>query len=152
MCKKSSKFAPKIDIIMRNRVFICLMALVMVVLTACQSNDPSMRKDTFDLPAYADGWVFAQDLNQYYYHFEMPELTNAIYNYGEFSIHHEYNPGTESRYQVALPETIYQGDYIEHLDYTIGPGYVQIYYTRSDHAYPENFTPGDMLFRLQMTY
>lgn len=152
MCKKSSKFAPKIDIIMRNRVFICLLALVMVVLTACQSNDPSMRKDTFDLPAYADGWVFDKDLQQYYYHFDMPELTNAIYNYGEFSIHHEYYPGTESRYQVALPETIYHGDYIEHLDYTIGPGYVQIYFTMSDFAYPDDFTPGDMLFRLQMTY
>ena len=152
MCKKSSNFVRKIDIIMRNRVFIGLMALVMMALTACNSNDPSMRKDTFDLPAYADGWVYAQDLMQYYYHFELPEITDAVYNYGEFSIHHEYNPGTEGKFQVALPETIYQGDYIEHLDYTVGPGYVQIYYTRSNHTYPDNFTPGDMLFRLQTTY
>lgn len=102
--------------------------------------------------AEAAKWEYLADIKQYFYHFDMPELTEYVYNYGEISISHEYNPGTPKKYQVALPETIYNGDYIEHLDYTYGPGFVEVFYTMSDFAYPAEFSPGEMLFRLQMTY
>ena len=137
---------------MKNQVFIGLIALIALCFSGCESNGPQFHKDTFDMYAESAHWEYLPDIKQYFYHFDVPALTERVYNYGEISVNHEYNPGTPNKYQVALPETIYNGDYIEHLNYAYGPGFVEIFYTMSDFAYPDDFSPGDLLFRLQMTY
>lgn len=148
---------------MKKYVFICLLALVAVVFTACNNNDP-LRKKTVDLVVNTNNWEFDNSANMFFCHFNVPEMTAEVYNYGEVSISHEYNPGTQNAYQVALPETVYRqedldnGDettspyyYQQHLDYAIGVGFVEIFCTISDFYY-KDYTPDAMLFRMQITY
>ena len=112
-------------------------------------------------------WEFDEDVNQYYCHFDIPELTEQVYNYGEVSVNREYNSGTKNAYQVALPETSYKVEYendentgevlntfyyAQHVDYAFGIGFVEVFYTISDFFYPEGEKPEGMLFRLQLTY
>ena len=148
---------------MKKYVFIGLLALVAVVFTACNNNDP-LRKKTVDLVVNTNNWEFDNSANMFFCHFNVPEMTAEVYNYGEVSISHEYNPGTQNAYQVALPETVYRqedldnGDettspyyYQQHLDYAIGVGFVEIFCTISDFYY-KDYTPDAMLFRMQITY
>lgn len=148
---------------MKKYVFICLLALVAVVFTACNNNDP-LRKKTVDLVVNTNNWEFDNSANMFFCHFNVPEMTAEVYNYGEVSISHEYNPGTQNAYQIALPETVYRqedldnGDgttspyyYQQHLDYAIGVGFVEIFCTISDFYY-KDYTPDAMLFRMQITY
>lgn len=115
--------------------------------------------------AHAD-WKFDENAVQFYYHFEVPEITSAIYNAGQWSICREYNKGTVDAYQMALPMSCYMTDtlynkpvvnYTEHIDYRVGIGYVEVQLTNSDHIYLQNLSgeyikPEDMDFRLQLTY
>ena len=100
----------------------------------------------------------------FYCHFDVPELTVRAYKYGEVSINREYNSGTSNAYQVALPETTYLSEdlddgnggttpyyYQQHIDYTYGIGFVEIFCKISDFYY-EGFTPDAMVFRMQLTY
>lgn len=152
---------------MKKYLYICLLATLGIVITACNNNAPQLSKKTIDLVVNSNQWEFDQDVNQYYCHFNVPELTETAYNYGEVSVSREYNSGTAKAYQVALPETSYKveyevneatGDttntfyYAQHIDYGFGIGFVEVFYTISDYFYPEGETPGNMLFRLQLTY
>ena len=149
---------------MKKYVFISLLALVALVFTGCQSADAPQHKKTVDLVANASSWSFDDGANMYYCHFDVPEITSKVYNYGEFSVNREYNSGTPRAYQVALPETTYLQEevddghgtisvinYQQHLDYAIGVGFIEVFCTISDFYY-EGFSPDAMLFRLQMTY
>ncbi len=144
---------------MKKYVFISLLALVALVFTGCQSADAPQHKKTVDLVANASSWSFDDGANMYYCHFDVPEITSKVYNYGEFSVNREYNSGTPRAYQVTLPETTYlQADveggtvfYQQHLDYAIGVGFIEVFCTISDFYY-DDFSPDAMLFRLQMTY
>ena len=128
--------------------------------------DPSshLNKKTIFLNVSQNQWEFDNSVNMFYCHFDVPELTKAVYDNGEISIHHEYNSGTNNAYQVALPETMYQSEdidngdgtystvyYQQHIDYAFGIGFVEVFFTISDFYY-EGFTPVAMQFRLQMTY
>ena len=151
---------------MRKYLFICLMAVAAMSFTACNNNEPQMRKRTVDLIVRTNDWGFDKSTNQYFCHIDVPELTERVYNYGEVSVNHEYNSGTKNAYQVALPETSYKVEYetdandsiintfnyAEHIDYIYSVGFVEVFYTISDYFYPEGFVPEGMLFRLQMTY
>ena len=134
------------------------------MLTSCQSNEPQFHKRTIDLAVSQSQWDYDASVGQYFCHFDLPELTEQIYNYGEISVSHEYNSGSKNAYQVALPETQYVAIdlenedgttspyyYQQHLDYAYGIGFVEVFLTISDFYY-EGFTPGAMMFRLQMTY
>ena len=158
---------------MKKYVFICLMALVGMV--SCTYNYPSgegctcdpsthLNKKTIDLRVAQSQWEFDNSANMYFCHFDVQELTKAVYDNGEISIHREYNSGTDKAYQVALPETTYKAEdidngdgtystvyYQQHIDYAFGVGFVEIFCTISDFYY-EGFTPEAMLFRLQLTY
>ena len=150
---------------MKKYVFICLMALIGIVMTSCQTNEPcKFNKKTVDLNVTQDKWKFDDGANMFFCHFSVPEITAQVYNYGEFSIHREYNSGTNNAYQVALPETTYKSEdidngdgtystvyYQQHIDYIIGVGFVEVFCTISDFYY-EGFTPEAMVFRLQLTY
>ena len=149
---------------MKKYVFISLLALVAMVFTGCHSEDAPQHKKTVDLVAYSNSWTFDNGANAFYCHFDVPEITSKVYNYGEFSVNREYNSGTPRAYQVALPETTYLQEevddgaggttmvyYQQHLDYAIGVGFVEVFCTISDFYY-DDFSPDAMLFRLQMTY
>ena len=164
MSKKSSNFARKIGKVMKKFIVISLLALVGVMFTACDNINKPKQKRTVDLVANKNAWTFDNDVNMYFCHFDVPELTAQVYNYGEVSVNREYNNGTQNAYQVALPETSYiaidldNGDgttspyyYQQHIDYAYGIGFVEVFLTISDYYY-EDFSPEAMLFRMQMTY
>ena len=119
----------------------------------CQFN-----KKTIDLVAKTTDWSFDTGANMYYCHFDVPELTQAVYDYGEISVNREYNSGTPKAYQVALPETTYLTEkvnnqdyfYQQHIDYAYGVGFVEIFLTFSDYVYDQQ--PDPMIFRMQLTY
>ena len=143
-----------------------MMAVMGVLLSGCEKGQP-FHKKTVDMTVTTSQWDFDQSANMFFCHFDVPEITSDVYNYGEVSVNHEYNSGTNNAYQVALPETTYKveyevnettGDttntfyYAQHLDYAYGAGFVEVFCTISDYFYPEGWTPGNMLFRLQMSY
>ena len=152
---------------MKKYLFICLMAVAAMGFTACRSNEPQLQKKTVDLAVKSSQWEFDESVNQYYCHFNVPELTESVYNYGEVSINREYNSGTKNAYQVALPETSYKVEYeydettgevintfyyAQLVDCVYGIGFVEVFYTISDFFYPAGEKPEGMLFRLQLTY
>ena len=142
---------------MRNKViFISLLAAVSLCFVAC-NNEPKLKKKTRDLEVLANQWDFEKSANMYYCHFNVPEITSDVYNYGEVSVSREYNYGTRDAYQVALPETTYKSAtseattvvyYTQHIDFRIGVGYVDIQITNSDYMYGQE-NPETMHFRLQ---
>ncbi len=119
-----------------------------------------------DLTLAQADWKFDENTNQFYYHFEVPEITSSIYNAGQWSICREYNKGTVDAYQVALPTSCFMTDtlynnpvvnYTEHIDYRVGIGYVEIQLTNSDHVYLQDLSgkyikPDDMDFRFQIVH
>ena len=146
---------------MKKYLFISLLAIVGAMFAACEVNDPTVMK-TIDLSVKGNQWaVDSLGFNKYFYYcsFDVPELTEDVYNYGEISVNREYNSGTKNAYQVALPETTYRVDtiegnpyyYAQHIDYAYGIGFVEVFVTISDYYYDE-YVPETMLFRLQMTY
>jgi len=150
---------------MKKNVIIGLLALMGIALTGCQTNAPcNFHKKTVDMPVQSSEWQFDKDLQQFYVRFTIDWITSDVYNYGEFSVHREYNSGTKDAYQVALPQSQYLWEnvqdstgtettvyYQQLVDYRIGVGYVEIQVTNSDYFYGD-YKPEDMLFRLQLTY
>ena len=155
---------------MKKQLFLCLIAAMAMVSCTRYYNTyevvgGGVKKKTVNLPVKTNQWEFDQDVNQYYCHFDVLELTDSVYNYGEVSVNREYNSGTKDAYQVALPETSYlqieitNDDnttspyfYQQHLDYAFGIGFVEVFCTISDFYYEDGWKPDGMLFRLQMTY
>ena len=131
------------------------------------TEECKFNKKTVDLVVTQDKWTFDEGANMFFCHFNVPELTEQVYNYGEVSVTREYNSGTKNAYPVALPETSYTVEYenaentgevlntfyyAQHVDYAFGIGFVEVFYTISDFFYPEGEKPEGMLFRLQLTY
>ena len=156
---------------MKKQLFLCLIAAMAMVSCTRYYNTyevvgGGVKKKTVDLTVNTNQWDFDKGTNQYFCHFNVPELTDSVYNYGEVSVNREYNSGTKNAYQVALPETSYKVEYevdendsvintfyyAQHVDCVYGIGFVEVFYTISDYFYPDGFAPEGMLFRLQMTY
>ena len=149
---------------MKKYVFICLLAVTGLAMTSCQKGEP-FHKKTVDMTVTTSQWDFDAKANMFFCHFDVPEITADVYNYGEVSVSREYNSGKANAYQVALPETTYMqieldnGDgttspyfYQQHIDYTVGVGFVEVFCIISDFYYEEGWTPDPMLFRLQLSY
>ena len=149
---------------MKKNVWIALCMLAGLFLTACNSNEPQFHKAVVYMEVAKNEWKFDKDLKQFYVRFNVPELTAGVFNYGNYSLHREYNTGTADVYQVALPQSLYLWEevtnadstttivyYQQLVDYRIGPGYVEIQVTNSDYFYGD-YTPDAMLFHLQLTY
>ena len=154
---------------MKKYLFICLMALVAISFTGCVFNDSTAPECKFHtksiyLTVYQKEWQFDNDNQQFFAHFDLPDLTATIYNYGNYSLHREYNTGNPDAYQVALPQSIFcseaiddgQGGtqtvyYTQMVDYRVGVGYVEIQVTNSDFFYPAT-NPETMNFHLQLMY
>ena len=150
---------------MKKTVIMMLAAVCCALLmSSCNRGEP-FHKKTVDLTVRATQWDFDASANMFFCHFDVPEITSDVYNYGEVSINHEYNSGKNNAYQVALPETTYRqieldnGDgttspyfYQQHLDYAYGVGFVEVFCIISDFYYEDGWTPDAMLFRLQLSY
>ena len=161
---------------MKKYLFISLLA-GMACMSSCTyptyvteeivGEECKFNKKTVELAVTRNLWDFDQSTGQFFCHFDVPEITEKVYLYGEVSINREYNSGKKNAYQVALPETSYKVEeeydeetgelintfyYAQHIDYVYGIGFVEIFYTISDYYYPEGESPEAMLFKLQLTY
>ena len=152
------------DTTMRKYVLIFGLLAVMFSFSGCyvhESSEPcKFHKKTIDLMVQPENWVYDDVSNQYFASFNVPDITQAVYDYGEVSVSREFETGTKKAYQVALPmtsyieETLTDGSiayYIEHIDYRVGVGFIDIQLTTNDHFYAEGQLVG-MYFRVQLTY
>jgi len=125
-----------------------------------QANDAII-----DLTLMQNDWIFDEELKQYYYHFNVPEITEDVYNYGHWSIAREYNYGTADAYQVDLPMSCFMTDtlkenvivhYTQQINYLVGVGLIEVQLTNSDYYYDVDngnpIPPEEMHFRMQLTY
>ena len=165
----------KIELFMKKYAFICLLALIAFVQTGCVFQGSSTTPDckyhakTIYLEVKQNEWKYDTNNQQFYTHFDVPEITANIYNYGNYSLHREYNTGLNTAYQVALPQSIFMSEtvsqgsstsvvyYTQLVDYVVGVGYVEVQVTNSDFYYPTNtqgnlINPESMVFHLQLIY
>ena len=168
ICKKSSNFVAKFGIFMKKTAFILISLMVMVGFASCEYHTTECRfhSKTLDLPVSSNEWQFDNATQRFYAHFTVKDLTSEIYNYGSWTISREYNSGTTNAYLVALPESIYKTEelndgsiayYTQHIDYAVGPGWVEITLTNSDYFYPADaqgylYAPEAMHFLMQIVY
>ena len=153
---------------MKKLFFIAMMAAVSMVFAGCEKNEPckcqpqvpcSFHKTTVDIPVAASEWQFDTNTREYFVHVPVEALTQEVYDFGDVTIFHEYHPGTQSAFQVVLPETTYEEiienneayHYQIHYNYAIGVGFVEIMITISDFYY-DDYTPVDAMFRMQLSY
>ena len=163
MCKKSSNFVRKIVIFMKNRVIIGFIALVVLCLSGCSTNEPdgrSLRTATIDFYVPQNAWAF-DDVNKWYsYYFQTSQISEQVYNYGTWTMSHEYNPSTANAFMIALPEFRFKQaendqqqivNYTQRIDYEVGLGYIRVYITNSDYIYDQTDLE-EMYFHMQIVY
>lgn len=142
--------------------------LAVIGLTGCQEKiiQNEFHTETLDLFIANDDWEFDYETQQFFFHFDIPEITSKIYDNGNWSICREFLKGTKNAYQVALPMSMFMTDtltdksvvyYTQYVDYRISVGYVEIQLTNSDYMYTTDkkgdlVPPDEMYFRLQIMY
>ena len=162
MSKKSSTFAAQKFLDMKKYVIICLMAVVGWMLTSCETNEPCrFHKVNVDFRVPESAWSYDADNGWFSYYYPTNILTTSVYDYGTWTMSHEYNPGTKDAYLIQLPElyflsgtatdgsTVY---YTQRVDYEVGVGYVRVYVTNSDFIYDYGWKPEEMCFHMQIVY
>lgn len=144
--------------IMKSKIF--LLALCAIALISCQDNTPecNYHKKVLDLKVTTPDWKFDSTAMQFYFRFDLPEITSRVYDYGSWNVYREYLGETKKDdYQVALPQSVFCGDtleedvlnyYTQYIDYSLGVGFVEILVSNSDRIYGED-KPESMHFRLQ---
>ena len=145
-------------------VILCLMAFVSVVMSGCYVNEPSQprfHKMNVDFDVPQNAWAYDTQNRWFSYYYQSPDITASIYDYGTWTMSHEYNPGTKDAYLIQLPEFLFHEIaltdttsyyYTQRLDYEVGVGYVRVYVTNSDYIYDQGWTPDDMHFHMQIVY
>ena len=157
---------------MKKYILFCLLAVVVFGFASCEihNEDCKFHSKSLYLAVDHNEWKYDQKQMQYYAHFDVPELSTNVYNYGNYSLHRVYNVQTADEYQVALPQSIFmienitdaQGNtseyyYTQMVDYRVGVGYVEIQVTNSDYLYEEDsqgylVAPERMDFHLQLIW
>lgn len=144
----------KIVVFMKKIVFISLLSLFVAVLTGCKDNSSQggyCNSEIVDLTVFPKDWQFDENALQFFCHCWMPEITYKVYDYGTWSVNREYNKGYNDAYQVRLPMSVFGHDtlpnqsvvyYTRHIDYRVGPGYIELQITDSDFPYPYDPTTG----------
>ena len=150
---------------MKKYLFLAL--ALALVLTGCQEKVVcNFHSETIYLPAYQSDWEFDYDAQQFFCHFDVPEITRDVYDNGIWTVSCEFGRKSKNPYMVALPMSVFMTDtlsdlsvvyYTQYFDYRVGVGYVEVQATMSDYLYPTdpkgNLVPPEaMTFRLQMTY
>ena len=154
---------------MKKYVFFLLLTTILFSLTGCQ-NECYYHSKSIYLDVAQSEWKFDKDQQQFYAHFNLNQITSDIFNYGNYTLHREYNTNTKDVYQVGLPQSLYLWEnvteadgsevtvyYQQLVDYRVGVGYVEIQVTNSDYFYPEDasgnkINPEAMVFHLQLIY
>ena len=146
---------------MKKCVFFALMVVVAVGLNSCTKvvNEPcQFNKVNVDFRVPQNAWAFDETNGWYCYYYETNKITAYIYDYGSWTMSHEYNPGTKDAFLIPLPEFRSLQDegtrdfYTQRTDYEAGVGYVMVYVTNSDYAYEAGWKPDEMYFHMQITY
>ena len=146
---------------MKKCVFLALMAVVLIGLSSCTEvvNEPcQFNKVNVDFRVPQSAWAFDETNGWYCYYYETNKITAYIYDYGSWTMSHEYNPGTKDAFLIQLPEFRFLQDegtgdfYTQRIDYEVGVGYVMVYVTNSDYAYEPGWKPDEMYFHMQITY
>jgi len=156
---------------MKKYALILLMALVGLSMTGCISVDTDCKYHAkpIYLEVQSKDWKFDTQNEQFYIRFDVPEITTKVFNDGNYSLHREYNTGTNDVYQVGLPQTLFLWEnvtsgnttqtiyYQQLVDYRVGVGYVEFQVTNSDFYYPSDthnnlIKPESMVFHLQLIY
>ena len=143
---------------MKKYLFIATLMLAMLGLTSCE-NSSSLSSETWDLIVKQADWKWDANNEQYYYHFDVPEITANVLKFGTVTVSHVYNYDTQDVYLAALPESIYctytEGGetkyYTQHIEALIGLKWVEIVLTNSDYIY-DSQKPSTMRFRMQVLY
>ena len=144
---------------MKKFQFILLFTAALLGFYGCEYNNEPCRfhKSSIYLKVKQSEWLYDSLSRQFYVPFDVKELTADVYNYGNFSLHREYNTGSKNAYQVALPQSVFMSDtleqksvvyYTQYVDYRLGIGFVEIQLTNSDYLYGQD-NPETMYFRLQ---
>ena len=155
---------------MKKYVLISLLALVAMCFTACEDRGPRVQRESVYMTVEQNEWKWDNEAEQFYAHFNVPEITANVYNYGNYCLYREYNTGTKDAYQVGLPQSLYLWEnvqdstgadvtiyYQQLVDYRVGVGYVEIQVTNNDFFYAEDeqgylINPEKMVFHLQLMY
>ena len=154
---------------MKKQVYTIILALIALGVTSCQKEETvasDLHAYTLDRTVLHEDWDFDEETMQFYYHFDIQELTEKVYDYGNWTICREFNKGDKNAYQVALPMSVFCTDtledssvayYTQHIDYRLGVGWLEIQLTNSDYWYPTTpdgklVNPEDMYFRIQLIY
>ena len=149
--------------LMKKYVFISMMALVTMVLTGCEKNEPcQFHKVNVDFVVPHNTWTYDSEMGWYSAVYETNALSTYVYDYGTWTMSHEYNPGTADAYLIQLPEILSLPDedesgnllgyYYQRIDYEVGVGYVRVYVTNLDYAYLPGWKPEEMYFHMQIVY
>lgn len=144
---------------MEKRTLFVVLVCVLLGFSSCNYYPKEVVYEsnfkTLDLRVYADQWTFSNEGGYYYCTFEVPELTSTIYNYGVVTCYREYNKGTNTAYQLPLPQTIHNREantgalYTSTIDFSFAVGLVEIVLTNNDFIYS---APEGMDFRLNMVW
>ena len=146
---------------MKKGVFFALIVVVALGLNSCTKvvNEPcQFNKVNVDFRVPQNAWAFDETNGWYCYYYETNKITAYIYDYGSWTMSHEYNPGTKDAFLIQLPEFRFLQDegtgdfYTQRTDYEVGVGYVMVYVTNSDYAYEPGWKPDEMYFHMQITY
>lgn len=147
---------------MKKYVYICVVALMAAMLTSCDRNEPCrFHKVNVDFRVPVSSWTFDSNNGWFSAVYETSVLTAAVYDYGTWTMSHEYNPGTANAFLIQLPELKFLDDqdaagntfyYTQRIDYEVGVGYVRVFVTNSDYSYYEGWKPEEMCFHMQIVY
>lgn len=142
-----------------------LMAAVVCLLTlsACEGDTyyPTeyvyqYNKTNLNLYIDSNDWQWSREGNYYYYTFNVPELTQTIYDYGTVHCYREFNQGAADAYQIPLPHIFTKQDgtetYQQFIDFSYLTGQVEIALTNSDLKYDTTTNPESMYFHLVLVW
>ena len=117
-------------------------------------RDGLANKRIIDIDVASRQWRVAYDENGnrfYYAQFDMPEITQAIYDNGGVFAYHELNG-----YQQVLPYTRHNKEYgiewTRTIDFEFTTGTITFYVTDSDFADTPNAWPETMFFRVVLIW
>ena len=162
---------------MRKSLIIALIGMIVpigMMFTSCEihnSEDCKFHAKSITLTVDQNEWKFFDKYPyQFYAHFDVPEITQYVYEKGNYSLHRIYNFARQDEYQVALPQSVfmiedvtdgegntYEYYYTQEVDYRVGIGYVEVQVTNSDYLYEEDqqgylVNPETMDFHLQLIW
>lgn len=142
---------------MKKSILIGLVVGLCLFMASCSSNEPCrFHKLTVDFTVPQSSWAFDPQNGWYNYYYQTSAITASIYDFGTWTMSHEYNPGTSDAFLIQLPEFKFLQDgnvyYSQRIDYEVGVGYVRVYVTNSGYTYPSDWQPEAMSFHMQITY